>query len=487
LDNTIGRPSRRRLYPARRKHFGDSIRSGHDTGETIVTLDIGNRRWFSGVQFSVLVGVQEDRPAGQGRFLGITDSVPIKIQPLDALNRAQRLLAAEVHARVIGSLSQIDRVRACLVDIASTGDEDVHQTVRITGHQIRRRRSEGDPTAVATDRRPARPSVAGTTVGSGAEEANLARLAIEQERILLRVHIAWDKVGRNGSVGHEAAVSADGGKPTGSVRFRCVSAHTDSLDLAGVPVVDKDIILPIAVPGHEVPSKGEKGHVSPVAAEGRIPTAAVSLNASRRDAHSLGCPRLPVPDEHVGLKIAVASNQVRCGRIEGDVAAIGAQRWILAVVITEVAARRTADEFERIGLPIVDKDVLLVVRVPGDKVRRGRHERHEAAIGADCRRHHAVGVGLIARGGNADPLNGGRLSIVHENVGPIIRIAGNQIRRAGNERDEATVGADRRRGTGLVGLLSQAAHAHSFDRARLPVVHEDVLHAGVARHQVRGR
>src|SRR4029077_10736145 len=70
-----------------------------------------------------------------------------------------------------------------------------------------------------------------------------------------------------------------------------------------------------------------------------------------------------------------------------------------------------------------------------------------------------------------------RHAVAHEDVIALVPVFGDQVRRVGVERDEAPAGTDRRLTAGAVRVAAARADAHALGRTSLPVAYEHVVTA----------
>ena len=96
-------------------------------------------------------------------------------------------------------------------------------------------------------------------------------------------------------------------------------------------------------------------------------------------------------------------------------------------------------------LPVIHKDLAVVVRVPGNQIRCHRVETHKPTVSTDRGLPTPV-VTLLTATRDADTFNGTILSVVYEYVVVIVGVSRNQIGSIGGERDESAVGAYRSSG-----------------------------------------
>ena len=246
--------------------------------------------------------------------------------------------------------------------------------------------------------------------------------------------------------------------------------------------------------GNEVRGQRVEGDVAAVGAEARCADVlAVRLPAGAADADARRPAGLAVVDEDVERPVGVAGHQVRVGRVEGDIAAVAADRRRVAAVVRAVGARLLAlagdaDALRAAGAAVADEHVGELVRVSPDEVRRRGLERDIAAVGAERRLSAlapdlAPGLDAAARDAHPRGLAGGE--VADEDVHLAIRVAGDEVRGGGLEGHVAAARADRGRAAGAV-RLAVRADADPLGHAARAVVQEDVGDAvGVAGDEVR--
>src|SRR5581483_3565767 len=121
--------------------------------------------------------------------------------------------------------------------------------------------------------------------------------------------------------------------------------------------------------------------------------------APRGDAHAARLVLASGVDEDVVGAVRVAGDEVRRGRVEGDVAAVGRDRGVVPVAVPLLAPRGDAHAARLVLPSVVDEDVVGAVRVAGDQVRRVRVKGDVAPVRRD-RGVEAVVVPLLAGGGD---------------------------------------------------------------------------------------
>lgn len=87
----------------------------------------------------------------------------------------------------------------------------------------------------------------------------------------------------------------------------------------------------------------------------------------------------------------------------------------------------------------VKEDIGRSIRVAGDKVGRVGLKRQEMAVAGDCD-VEAGGVGLAAGRTEVGPDGGTGLPVIKEDIGVIVRVAGDKVARFGVIGDESAVG-----------------------------------------------
>jgi hypothetical protein len=122
--------------------------------------------------------------------------------------------------------------------------------------------------------------------------------------------------------------------------------------------VHADIHGKTAILSHQRPLRLE-GHQAAVGAEGGVEAAQLNAGLGPIAAHA--CPDgglgLPIMDEDVGVEVAVADDQVVGVRGERHHPAVGADRGAEAVVVALEAGAGQADPLGGLGLAVEDEDV----------------------------------------------------------------------------------------------------------------------------------
>src|SRR5439155_519679 len=131
------------------------------------------------------------------------------------------------------------------------------------------------------------------------------------------------EVGGPRSEGDEAAVGADRGSEAPEVSLVAGAVHAHAFGSTGLPVVDEHVLLtPVGVPGHEVGGRRVEGDEAAVGADRGTAAMAVPFDPGDANTHPLGGAGLPVVDEHVPRPIGVPGHEVRGGRVKGHEAAV---------------------------------------------------------------------------------------------------------------------------------------------------------------------
>src|SRR5581483_8353039 len=139
------------------------------------------------------------------------------------------------------------------------------------------------------------------------------------------------------------------------------------------------------------------------------------------------------------------------------------------------------------GLVFFEEDVVVAVGVAGDEVGCGRVEHDVAAVGGDAS-PEAASVGLGARRVGADPLGPAGKAVVHVHVVGAVGIGAGEVGGVRIERDVASVTGDSRRICVAVALAAVRRHAVPFCRGGGAVAYEHVgKGVRIARHKVRGQ
>ncbi len=284
-------------------------------------------------------------------------------------------------------------------------DESVVQRVGVAGHEVARAAGEGYVAAVGRDREADTVAAVGIplrVVGAHADSLGRAALTVSDEDVVVPVRVSGHEVARQAGEGHVATVGGDRRKAAERVALHFSGTDADALRRADLAVVDEDVVHPVRVPGHEVGGCALEGDVAAVGGDRRRRVAALVRRRSRGvDADALGRAGLAVVHEHVPHAVRVPGHEVASGAQEGHVAAIGGDRGIEAHVVRLRSAGVDADTLDRAGLTVADEDVQDPVRVPGHEIARRTFERHAPAVGGN-RRGLAVPVTLHPGGVDAD-------------------------------------------------------------------------------------
>jgi hypothetical protein len=135
------------------------------------------------------------------------------------------------------------------------------------------------------------------------------------------------------------------------------------LDGVAYEIVDEDVRHAVRIIRHEVGGVGGEDHVAAVGADLRIPRQRVRLGAVRGNTHPHGGPEQPVADEDVVNAVGVACNEVGSFRLEGHIAAVGADETSVATPVGRGATCGHTDQFGRPGFAVADEDILASVGV----------------------------------------------------------------------------------------------------------------------------
>jgi hypothetical protein len=127
----------------------------------------------------------------------------------------------------------------------------------------------------------------------------------------------------------------------------------------------------------------------------------------------------------------------------------------------------------------------LVVRVAGNEVGRERAEVDEATLGAEARGEERLAVGIGAVGRLADPLGDPGLTVVDEDVGCEV-VVRDDVVCVGQEGDEAPVPADVGLGAARIRLRAASGDADPRRLTREAIADEDIGRVvPVAANEVR--
>ena len=301
-------------------------------------------------------------------------------------------------------------------------------------------RPERDVAAVGTQR-----GAGAVTVRLGcsrieAHTLRLARRAIVDEDVERAVGVFGYQRGGRGER-HVTPIGTDRGidHPAG-----VVAAWHGQADARGSlldTVAHEDVVAAVGVCFHETVGTGIERDVTPIRADRGAPLVAVRLDAPRRDAGELGAPLLPIPNEDVLHAIGVAVHQVACRGGERDVAPVGADRRVCAG--TRVGARSIdTHQLGRPQVPVKQHQDERGVPIARDDVGRIRLVDDVAAVRAD---HGAPARVIALRSARADvdSFDRARLPVMDEDVRRAVGVAFHQVRGPGDEDDETAVGADR--------------------------------------------
>ena len=130
--------------------------------------------------------------------------------------------------------------------------EDVVVIARVTWGQVGRGRTERDISAVGADRRLPAVAIAFRAIVGLADAIHASPLAVVHEYVALAVGVVRDQGRGLRMERHVSAVGADGGTEAIVVALRAVPGHTDALHLALLEVEDEDVVLVVHVAVHQV-------------------------------------------------------------------------------------------------------------------------------------------------------------------------------------------------------------------------------------------
>src|SRR5262249_13196878 len=147
-----------------------------------------------------------------------------------------------------------------------------------------------------------------------------------------------DQVAGGAVEGDEAAVAADRRLQGAGVALGAVGGNADAGSGAGLPVVHEHVGDAVGVPRHQVAGGAVEGDEAAVGADRLVDRVGVALGAVGGNADAGGGAGLPVVHEHVGAAVGVAEDEVGGVAVEGDVAAVGADRRGVRVGVGRGAA-----------------------------------------------------------------------------------------------------------------------------------------------------
>ena len=111
--------------------------------------------------------------------------------------------------------------------------------------------------------------------------------------------------------------------------------------------------------------------------------------------HALGRATLPVKHEDIRPS-GVSRNKVRSPRTEHHRSTVGAQALTRKhTTLCLLATTGNTCKFESTSQPIVDKDILPVISIPGNEVRYVRRKRYETTVCTDTATRTAPLIPLL--------------------------------------------------------------------------------------------
>ena len=349
--------------------------------------------------------------------------------------------------------------------------EHVVRVVRVTGNQIRRRIERHKPAVPAHHRAIA---VAGPLHArrGHTHPRRRTRHPIMHEHVPATVRVTGHQIRRRRIERHKPAVPAHHRAVAGAGPLHARRGHAHPTRRTRHPVEHEHVRLAVRVPRHQIRRIRIERHIPAVPAHHRAVAGAGPLHARRGHAHPTRRTRHPVEHEHVRLAVRVPRHQIRRIRPERHVPAVPADRRVVAVPVRLRTVRRHAHPTRRTRHPVVDEHVVGVVRVPRHQVRRRRVERHVPAVATD-RRVGAVSVGLHACRGHAHPRDRPRYTIADEHVHPVVRVPRHEVRRRRVECHIPAVPTHRSVRAVAARLRTGRRHAHpargpAQDRSRIP-------------------
>ena len=263
--------------------------------------------------------------------------------------------------------------------------EHVVRAVRVTRHEVAGTRHERHVAVVADRLVPGR-AVGLAAAACDADPLRRPRLAVTHEHVRRAVRVTGHEIVRRRHERHVAAVTTRRRVPAETQRLRAVVGDAHPLRGTRLPVAREHVRLAVRVTRHEVVRRRHEHHVAAVTADLREAVGrAVGLRTVGGDICPLGGPRLPVVDKDVVDAVRVAGDQVCRRRHEHHVAAVRGDQGPRAGTVGLGAVARDAHPLRRALLPVEHEDVVGTVRVAGDEAGRGGPEGHETTAGADRR------------------------------------------------------------------------------------------------------
>ncbi len=159
----------------------------------------------------------------------------------------------------------------------------------------------------------------------------------------------------------------------------------------------------------------------------------------------LQCVGLAVEDKHVARRVVVVGRQVVGIRDEGHVAPVHADRRHVAIVVGLSTVGADAHPLDRVGLAVIDEDIVVVVRIEGDEIGGRGLVHHVSSVRAKRRRGAMIvteAVGLDPTGSDVDSLDCALACVEEKHVPPAVGIARYQRCVGGIEHDVSSIRTD---------------------------------------------
>lgn len=321
-------------------------------------------------------------------------------------------------------------------------DEDVPVAIGVAGHEVASCRAEGDVATVGRDgwlgaftvplpsTSPHRNSSSGTT------------LSVVDEDIVVSIGVAAHQVSSAGNEDDVSTVAGDGGLLAPSIPLSPPRPQRDASGGRGLPVSDEDVAGAIIVATHQVIGERSEGDVATIGGDGGLHTHIPAVGAVRGHRDSDGGCGLPVVDEDVGATVGITAHQVSSVGSEGDISAIGRDRRGVARRVSLGSRHPYRDPGGDTGLPVVNEDVPISVRATAHQVGCFGLEGNVATISGD-RRFSADTIPLGSSRPHRDAGGDSGLPVIDEDVIVAIRVAGHEVTGEGSEGNVSTIAGER--------------------------------------------
>lgn len=303
---------------------------------------------------------------------------------------------------------------AILPDQRIGGAENVARLIVVGGHQIAGIGLEHDPLAIAGDLR-AQAVAVGLTAGSGhADPRGRPVAAVMDKDVLPGVVIAADQIAGIGAEGHESPVIAQRGCKAVVIGLGAAGGDADAGGRGRVQVVDEDVPVSVAVPGHQIAGQRAKGNELAVAGDRRLHAVVIGLHAQAGNADADNRPGdalvvvagiKAVFDEDVLEVVVVLRHEVAGVAVEGHSAAVVGDRGSETVGIAfgaldagighatgvggEIRSAQTLGHGHRIGDGVIQEDAVHPV---GAGVARARTDGFGVLEGGAGVKHHELAI-----------------------------------------------------------------------------------------------